>query len=477
MSTPHDNLPQGVALGLSGLEGASYPFAGANSQLAFAVVSSVAFALVMWEYLTILPHEIRLYRKPVWGTIPPYAFLALRYGGILATLPMVFLSAVKIGDCQLAASLSQAGVILVVTSSAVIFTFRTSLLWADNRIVRGVLCGLLITMTACWVALATQYRAVTGPPPPFGSNCRVLPTVPWLPLSNAASTIFFITTLVLTLLKMQDHHPKASFATHHIYRANLLYLLGTTINVATALVVKSLSPPSSTLVLSTVPIATVFTVAFGTRAFRNFMLASVLEVDRAHGLPYPSSSQLVSHESDMRFAYPSPTRPLPIVAPRSTKSPRPPTTGPTRPLGGSSRPHTADSARTHTAGSTPSYTAGSTRPHTADSARPYTGGSTRPHAAGSTHPHTADSARPYTADSARPRTADSARPNTAGSSANGSTAHLNPYTTFPSPPSSYINHSLPTASPSPKVPLSISPPRRGTIREISESPKSVWSDT
>jgi hypothetical protein len=23
--------------------------------------------------LTILPHEIRLYRKPVWGTIPPYA--------------------------------------------------------------------------------------------------------------------------------------------------------------------------------------------------------------------------------------------------------------------------------------------------------------------------------------------------------------------------------------------------------------------
>jgi hypothetical protein len=84
-------------------------------------------------------------------------FLALRYGGILATLPMVFLSAVKIANCQLAASLSQAGVILVVTSSAVIFTFRTFLLWADNRIVRGVLCGLLIIMTACWVRTFHPY--------------------------------------------------------------------------------------------------------------------------------------------------------------------------------------------------------------------------------------------------------------------------------------------------------------------------------
>ncbi|KAJ6534240.1 hypothetical protein B0H19DRAFT_846121, partial [Mycena capillaripes] len=222
-----------------------------------------------FDSVTLLPYEIRLYRKPVWGTLPPYGFLALRYGGILATFPMVFLGAIESNSCQAAASLSQAGVILVITSSAMIFTFRTCLLWPGNRIVGGVLGGLLIMMTACWVSLATQYRAVQGPHPPFGSNCHILPTVFWLPLSNASSTLFFITALVLTLLKMQYHHPRDSPFAHQLYRANLLYLVGTTITVATALVLKSLSPPSSALVLSTAAIATVFTVAFGTRALRN----------------------------------------------------------------------------------------------------------------------------------------------------------------------------------------------------------------
>ncbi|KAF8134095.1 hypothetical protein K438DRAFT_1450121, partial [Mycena galopus ATCC 62051] len=232
--------------------------------------------------VTLLPDEIRLYRKPIWRTIPPYAFLALRYGAILATFPVVFLSAIQTNNCQLAASLSQAGVVLVVVSSAMIFTFRTSLLWADNQIIRGALVALFVTMMGCWTAVATQYRAVTGPTPPFGSNCHVLPTVAWLPLGNASSALFLIAALVLTLLKMQYHHRRDSLVAHHIYRANLAYLLGTTVTAVTLLVVKSLSPPSSTLVLSTRCIATAFTVAFSTRAFRNFVLAKAYESERAH---------------------------------------------------------------------------------------------------------------------------------------------------------------------------------------------------
>ncbi|KAJ7673640.1 hypothetical protein DFH06DRAFT_910899, partial [Mycena polygramma] len=238
--------------------------------VAFAIAASVAFSVVMWEYVTLLPDEIRLYRRPVWGTVPPYGFLALRYGGVLATLPVLFLSAIKTAHCQIAASLSQAGVILVITSSALIFTFRTSLLWPGNRMVRYILGTLLIIMTACWISLATQFRAVSGPTPPFGSNCRVLPTVFWLPLSNASSTLFFITTLILTLLKIQ--HSEDSLVARQIYRANLLYLIGTAVTVATALVLKILSPPSSALVLSTGAIAAVLTMAFGTRAFRNLVL-------------------------------------------------------------------------------------------------------------------------------------------------------------------------------------------------------------
>ncbi|KAJ7836075.1 hypothetical protein B0H14DRAFT_3870917 [Mycena olivaceomarginata] len=237
-------LPRAVALGASEVNEVTLSSsADANAQLGFAISACVGLGIILWEYVTFLPDEIRLYRRPVWGTIPPYAFLALRYGGILASMPIVFLSAVRSHNCQLAASLSQAGVVVVIVASATIFTFRTAILWADNRIIRWSLGGLLIVMAGCWIAPATQYRALTGPTPPFGST------------------------------------RKDSVVAHQIYRANLAYVLGTTITIAVVLVLKSLSPPSSALVLSARCIATVFTVAFGTRAFRNLVLASVFETE------------------------------------------------------------------------------------------------------------------------------------------------------------------------------------------------------
>ncbi|KAJ7245916.1 hypothetical protein B0H12DRAFT_770515 [Mycena haematopus] len=393
--------------------------------MGFIVSACVALAIVLWEYVTFLPDEIRLYRKPVWTTVPPYAFLALRYGGILATFPVLFLSAIKTNSCQLAASLSQAGVVLVVVSSAMIFAFRTSLFWADNRIIRAALVGLLIFMTACLIALATQYRATPRPAPFLGSNCHVLPTLAWSPLGDASSALVFITALILTLLKMHHHRRDSPY----IYNANLAYLLGTTVTAVTVLVIMSLSPPSSALILSTRCIATVFTVAFGTRAFRNFVLASAYEADRVHSHPYPSSSPIISPSSEMRFALPPPTRPLPSVVARNAKSPRAPTVG-------------------------------LRRPNTADSTRPHTANSTRPHTASSTRPHTADSTRPHTA----------------GSTDNESTAPLNPYTTFPSPPNSYINHSLGSPSSTSHSAPFVTPPRVSPVRQIPEPPKSTWSD-
>lgn len=79
------------------------------------------------------------------------SFLALRYGGILATLPVLFLSTAENIHCQAAASLTQVGLVLVVTSSGIIFAFRTSLLWSDNWNIRGALSGLVVVVTVCWV--------------------------------------------------------------------------------------------------------------------------------------------------------------------------------------------------------------------------------------------------------------------------------------------------------------------------------------
>jgi hypothetical protein len=79
------------------------------------------------------------------------SFLALRYGGILATLPVLFLSTAENIHCQAAASLTQVGLVLVVTSSGIIFAFRTSLWWSDNWNIRGALSGLVVVVTVCWV--------------------------------------------------------------------------------------------------------------------------------------------------------------------------------------------------------------------------------------------------------------------------------------------------------------------------------------
>ncbi|KAJ6506842.1 hypothetical protein C8R45DRAFT_817135 [Mycena sanguinolenta] len=311
------------------------------SAVTFAVTACVAFAVILWEYTTLLPDEIRLYRRPVWTTIPPYAFLALRYGGILATFPVLFLSAVQTRDCQFAASISELGCILVVTASGIVFAVRTSLLWGDNWTVRSALGGLIFGVSTCWVVLATQYRAVTASAPSFGSNCRILPTVPWLPLANASFTTFLLILLLLTLLKSHHHRPRDSLVGHLVYRANLLYLAGTTLTAAVALVIQSHASRSGPLALGTTLIAVVFTVTFGTRAFRNMMLGTVLEIPRAHqelALANRNNSadnittfSDMTHTSEMRFANPPPTRPLPPVIARSnTRTPRAPTTGPRR---------------------------------------------------------------------------------------------------------------------------------------------------
>ncbi|KAJ7681290.1 hypothetical protein B0H17DRAFT_1205958 [Mycena rosella] len=382
------SLPRGSIPGF--YQAMPNPLADANSQLSLSITSSIAFALVVWEYAVLFPEEIELYRKPVWGTVPPYAFLALRYGAILATLPTLLITVVPTSNCQAAASISQVGNIVVLTCSAIIFTFRTSLLWPKSRLISLVLGALLVATTTCCIVVATQYQAIFVPGPSFASNCSVLPTPPWYPLGPAVSAAFFITALVLTLLKMQYHHPRDSRVAARVYRANLAYLIGTTLTAVTVLVVQSLAPPSSPLALGSASLATVLIFAFAARAFRNLTLATVLDADRtqAHLLPYPSTSPIISPASEIRFAHPPPL----VRAPSSTRGVQ------------SSRPHTAESV---------------------------------------------------------------------------DTAQKSPYTTFPSPPSSYTSQSPLNFSSSPpaRFPGPLLPLRRGALQPVPEPLRSGWSDS
>ncbi|KAJ7064289.1 hypothetical protein C8F01DRAFT_1081623 [Mycena amicta] len=330
----------------------------AESRLAFAITSSTAFALVAWEFhlrsrnypsITLLPYEIRLYRKSVWATAPPYAFLVLRYSSILATLPTIFLSAISTQNisCQTAASLSQAGMILVVISTAIIFTFRTAQLWAHNRkrsVLLASLGGLVLVVVGCCIAPAIQYRATSSTKSSAAfapSNCHILPTPPYLPLAPAASLVFLLSALILSLLQLRTHdRNEVSKFTYRLYRAHVLYLFGATLTCTAALVILSLAPPASGLALCVPPLFVVLTCAFGTRAFRNYMLARVLEEGESGrgspAAPYPSVSPIISHASEARLKlntlHSHPRRVEFKYARGKTRTRDPPTSGSTAPL-------------------------------------------------------------------------------------------------------------------------------------------------
>ena len=79
------------------------------------------------------------------------SFIILRYSGILATLPALFFTSVQSQHCQFAASISQAGVVLAVGASGVIFSYRVFAIWSGNKIVYALVSFMFLLMIACWV--------------------------------------------------------------------------------------------------------------------------------------------------------------------------------------------------------------------------------------------------------------------------------------------------------------------------------------
>ena len=77
--------------------------------------------------------------------------MVLRYSGLLAMVPGLFFTSLQNRHCQLTASLSQGGVVLVTASSGVIFSYRVFAIWRYNKIVVAVISILYLFMVCCWV--------------------------------------------------------------------------------------------------------------------------------------------------------------------------------------------------------------------------------------------------------------------------------------------------------------------------------------
>ncbi|KZW02305.1 hypothetical protein EXIGLDRAFT_829494 [Exidia glandulosa HHB12029] len=269
-----------------------------NKASHIGICVSVAFGIVCWDYLVLLMDEIRLYRtifarssgnalKKLWKTPATWAFIVLRYAAFLATFPALFFSAIQSGHCQAAVVASCTGVCLVVGCAGIIFCNRVVAIWSNNRIIIGVLAVLWTGMMACWIAVAVNYNAITGPATPLGSNCQMQPIVSWAPISFASSVLFDLSVLVLSIYKLRAN--AAGFAqsatARQISNDNITYFVLTAATNIAVLSVQALGDSYALIKPTAVPFSTVVTVAMAQRVYLNLKLFHLRNERAQAGLP------------------------------------------------------------------------------------------------------------------------------------------------------------------------------------------------
>ncbi|TCD62092.1 hypothetical protein EIP91_007492 [Steccherinum ochraceum] len=257
-----------------------------------AITVAVAFGIILWDYLTLLPDEIALYRassRSLWKTPGTWFFVLLRYAGILATLPSLFFTSVQSDHCQAAVVISQVGAVLAVASSGAIFCFRVFVIWSGNNVVRAIVAFMYCLMMGCWIAVATQYHAIQGPPTPFGSNCQMDPIASWAPISYASSVAFDTVVLLFTLAKIHTNLMMVkSEVGRQIYRDNIFYFLITAITNIVVLSIQALGTSHDMIKPTAVPFSTIMTVTMGSRVYLNLKLLDKRREREAEGIPLTS---------------------------------------------------------------------------------------------------------------------------------------------------------------------------------------------
>ncbi|KAF8519835.1 hypothetical protein JB92DRAFT_2786475 [Gautieria morchelliformis] len=227
------------------------------------------------QSFNLLPDEIKFCQtttSKLWRTPTSYAFVILRYSGVIATFPALFFTSIQSKHCLAAMVISQLGVVLVVAASGVIFSYRVFAVWAGRKFIYGIV-GIVVyvAMLACWIAVASQYRIQTGPPTPFGSNCQIQPIVAWAPICNASSVLFDLVILILTISRIG--HQRGSRVRYLIYRDGLIYFLFTTVMNIVVLVIQALGPSWALTKAAVLPFSTIITATMGVRVFLNLRLS------------------------------------------------------------------------------------------------------------------------------------------------------------------------------------------------------------
>ncbi|EIN06478.1 hypothetical protein PUNSTDRAFT_145066 [Punctularia strigosozonata HHB-11173 SS5] len=249
------------------------------------IVTAVAFALVCWDYVVLLRDELKLYvtnTRAIWRTPATLAFIVLRYSAFLATLPSLFFTSIQSQHCQTAVIASQVGAVLVVAASGVIFSNRVVAIWGNSKFIIAVTVVAWLGLIGCWISVATQYNAITGPTTPFASNCQMQPIVSWAPISYASSVVFDIIVLALTVFKLRANGLEKSAVSRQIFRDNLAYFVVTAATNIVVLSIQALGESFSMIKPTAVPFSTVITVAMSERVYLNLKLLRTREERGRH---------------------------------------------------------------------------------------------------------------------------------------------------------------------------------------------------
>lgn len=174
---------------------------------ALSIGGFVSFSLIVWDFLCYLPDEIRLFkdfRKIEWRSLNPWALLLSRYSALIYAILVLFNLTLKAENCQLVSSMAQIVSIGVVACGGALATQRTITLWSNERSVMASLGAIYSATLICWIAAATQHRAVrlSTALPGFGTNCRPLALPSWSPIGYGCSSILSILILVLVIYRL-----------------------------------------------------------------------------------------------------------------------------------------------------------------------------------------------------------------------------------------------------------------------------------
>ncbi|KAJ7094324.1 hypothetical protein C8R44DRAFT_645352 [Mycena epipterygia] len=264
--------------------------------ISISICAASAFALIVWDYVVLLRDETRIYttgNKQLWRQPATWAFIILRYSAFLATFPALFFTSIQSQHCQTAVIASQVGAVLVAGSSGVIFCSRVVAIYSNSRVIIGALALLWSGMMACWIAVASQYSATTGPATPFLSNCQMHDIVSWAPISYASSVGFDVVILALTIAKLNTNAGgfAPSAISKQIYRDNLVYFFFTAVTNITVLSIQALDDSFALVKPAAVPFSTLVTVAMAQRVYLNLKLFYQRQQRGEAGLPLSLPSQ------------------------------------------------------------------------------------------------------------------------------------------------------------------------------------------